>query len=85
MPQDVNSLIQYCKDCNINAIELMGEPIEQHLGKPKRDKSIPYNSNSKEMKDYRKNVIAWRTNISMKKFKEIKKSIARVSTLIKKK
>ena len=73
MPQDVNSLIQYCKDCNINAIELMGEPIEQHLGKPKRDKSIPYNSNSKEMKDYRKNVIAWRTNISMKKFKEIKK------------
>ena len=70
MKQDVNSLISYCKECNINAIELMGDSIEEHAGKPKNT------SNSKNPLaniQYRKDVINWRTKVSMKKFKIIKK------------
>ena len=70
MKQDVNSLIRYCKECNINAIELMGDSIEVHAGKPKNT------SNSKNplaSVQYRKDVINWRRKVSMKKFKKIKK------------
>ena len=69
MKQDVNSLIRYCKECNINAIELMGDSIEVHAGKPKNT------SNSKNplaSVQYRKDVINWRRKVSMKKFKTMK-------------
>lgn len=35
MPHDVDQLIQFCVDCNISAIELMGDPAEDFAGKPK--------------------------------------------------
>ncbi len=35
MPHDVEKLIQFCTDCNISAIELMGDPAEEAAGKPK--------------------------------------------------
>jgi sugar phosphate isomerase/epimerase len=34
MPGSVDQLLQYCVDCNISAIELMGDAVEDYAGKP---------------------------------------------------
>lgn len=70
MKQDIDSLIKYCKECNINAIELMGDSIEEHAGKPKNTTN---SKNPLASVKYRKDVINWRTKVSMKNFKKLKK------------
>lgn len=64
MPGSVEQLLQYCKDCNINAIELMGEAAEAYAGAPK------YTSGST---DFAAKMADWRMNASMDKFIEIRK------------
>src|ERR1700739_1076782 len=36
MPSDIDSLLKYCIECNINAVELMGDSAEAFAGAPKR-------------------------------------------------
>jgi len=57
MPQDLESLIQQIKNSGISAIELMGDPVEIYLGRPK---------DSKEIKN-------WRSTITMHEFKKVRK------------
>jgi len=57
MPHDIKQLLQFILDDGINAIELKGAPAETYAGKP----SDP------------KRVAEWRANVSMDKFKEIRK------------
>ena len=64
MPGSVEQLLQYCKDCNINAIELMGEAAEAYAGAPK------YTSGST---DFAAKMADWRMNTPMDKFIEIRK------------
>ncbi|WP_217452322.1 hypothetical protein [Mucilaginibacter humi] len=66
LPGTIPDLIQYCVDCNINAIELMGDAPEAYAGLPKRE---PGQSNA----DRNKAVADWRASVSMDKFKEIRK------------
>jgi sugar phosphate isomerase/epimerase len=63
MPGSAEQLLQYCKDCNINAIELMGEAAEAFAGAPK------YAPNS----DWQTKLAEWRSSVSMDKFKELRK------------
>lgn len=66
LPGTIPDLIQYCVDCNINAIELMGDAPEAYAGIPKREAG---QSNA----DHNKAVADWRASVSMDKFKEVRK------------
>jgi sugar phosphate isomerase/epimerase len=59
MPQDLESLIQQIKNSGVSAIELMGDPVEIYLGRPKDPDSIK----------------KWRSTISMNEFKKVKKKL----------
>ena len=55
--EDMNIIIQNCLDSGSNNIELMGNHVETTLGMPRSKRSHP----------------DWRTNVSMKDFKNVKK------------
>ncbi len=59
MPQDLESLIQQIKESGINAVELMGDPVELYLGRPKGAEEIK----------------KWRLSISMDEFKKVKNKL----------
>lgn len=63
MPGSVEQLLQYCKQCNINAIELMGEAAEAFAGAPKYVAGTDFAAKMSE----------WRMNVPMNKFIEIRK------------
>ncbi|MDB5132104.1 MAG: xylose isomerase [Mucilaginibacter sp.] len=63
MPGSAEQLLQYCKDCDINAIELMGDAAEAYAGAPKRDGSA----------DFAAKLADWRANCPMDKFVELRR------------
>lgn len=82
MPCTPDKLVQYCIGANINAIELKGDEIEDFLGKPANPvkvervagKAVPLTDEQKtQLAAYQKQVAEWRTNVSMDKFKEVRK------------
>lgn len=66
MPSTAQDLLQYCLQCNINAIELMGDAAEAFAGKPTRN-------NGEDAPAYFKRVAEWRESVSMDKFKELRR------------
>jgi sugar phosphate isomerase/epimerase len=66
MPSTAQDLLQYCLQCNINAIELMGDAAEAFAGKPTRN-------SGEDGPTYFKRVADWRAGVSMDKFKELRK------------
>lgn len=66
MPGTAQDLLQYCLQCNINAIELMGDAAEAFAGKPTRN-------SGEDGPAYFKRVADWRASVSMDKFKELRK------------
>jgi sugar phosphate isomerase/epimerase len=66
MPGSAEQLLQYCIQCNINAIELMGEPAEAYAG-------IPQRASGEDRAVYMKKVADWRESASMDKFIELRK------------
>lgn len=64
MPGSAEQLLQYCLQCNINAIELMGQPAEVFAGMPQRVAGDT---------DYLKKVADWRASVAMDKFVELRK------------
>jgi len=66
MPGSAEELLQYCLQCNISAIELMGEPAEAFAGIPKRAADEDGPTHFKKVAD-------WRASVSMDKFKELRK------------
>jgi sugar phosphate isomerase/epimerase len=63
MPGSAEQLLQYCKDCNISAIELMGDAAEAYAGAPKWDRSA----------EAAEKIADWRMNAPMDKFIELRK------------
>src|ERR1700712_3362849 len=63
MPGSAEQLLQYCKDCNISAIELMGEAAEAFAGAPK------YAAGT----DWAAKMAEWRMSVPMDKFIELRK------------
>ncbi|MDB5135343.1 MAG: sugar phosphate isomerase/epimerase [Mucilaginibacter sp.] len=66
MPGSAEQLLQYCLQCNISAIELMGEAAEAFAGIPKR-------ASGEDNPTHFKKVADWRAGASMDKFKELRK------------
>ncbi len=66
MPSTAENLLQYCLQCNINAIELMGDAAEAFAGVPKRESGEDGPTHYKKVAD-------WRASVSMDKFKELHK------------
>ena len=66
MPGSAEQLLQYCLQCNINAIELMGQPAEAYAGMPQR-------ASGEDSATFFKRVSDWRAAVSMDKFKELRK------------
>ncbi|MFC0515098.1 sugar phosphate isomerase/epimerase family protein [Mucilaginibacter angelicae] len=66
MPGTIDDLLKYCIDCNINAIELMGDAAEIYAGAPKREAGEDWAA-------FGKKIAEWRGTAPMDKFKEIRK------------
>jgi sugar phosphate isomerase/epimerase len=66
MPGTVEDLLKYCIDCNINAIELMGDAAEAYAGAPKREQAQSWT-------EFGPKIAEWRVAASMDKFKELRK------------
>jgi sugar phosphate isomerase/epimerase len=64
MPSDIDSLLKYCIECNINAVELMGDSAEAYAGTPK------YVSGTT---DFPKKMADWREGAAMDQFIAIRK------------
>jgi len=84
MPGSVDDLIKYCIACNISAIELMGDAVEEYAGKPKstmaRAAYVPgqprpqmTDEQRTAMAKYNTEVADWRSSVSMDKFVEVRK------------
>lgn len=76
MPSDAESILQYCKDCNISAIELMGYTAEPFAGAPKApqfQRGGLTADQKREREEYHGKLAAWRASVSMKKFEELRK------------
>ena len=80
MPGNIDQLIDYCKTCGINAIELMGEPAEAFAGSPVPFGSGPNrDSNTPKLSMQERNKLAkeWRENVGMEKFVELRKKLSK--------
>lgn len=86
MPHDIDQLLKFCVDCNISAIEMMGDPAETFAGKPVSPIKMPVippkggqpqrqpltDEQKAQMVEYSKKVAEWRATASMDKFKEVR-------------
>jgi len=66
MPGTIEDLLRYCIDCNINAIELMGDAAEMYADAPKHE-------TGEDWAAFEKKIAEWRVSAPMDKFKEIRK------------
>lgn len=80
MPGSAEQLLDYCVNAGISAIELMGDAIEDYAGAPKNPvqwtpgKRPEMTDELKaKIKAYQSELAAWRENVSMTKFEEIRK------------
>lgn len=76
MPGTAEDLLKYCIDCNINAIELMGDAAEAYAGAPKRAGAFGRPQTAEETAanaDYPKRIAEWRANAPMDKFVALRK------------
>ena len=84
MPGSVEQILQYVVDSGINAIELMGDAVEDFAGKPKSTFKMPppqpgqprpqlTDEQKAQLAVYQKQVADWRSAVSMDKFEEVRK------------
>jgi len=64
MPGSIEQILKYCVDCNINAIELMGDAAEAFAGAPKREGTPA---------EHMTNMAQWRENTLLDPFENIRK------------
>src|SRR5690606_31561266 len=76
LPVDAESVLKYCIDSNISAIELMGPTAEAFAGAP-HTTTQPSQGRAKisddERKEQTKAIADWRSSVSMDKFAQLKK------------
>ncbi len=84
MPGNAEQILQYCIDCNISAIELMGPPAEAFAGAPHTsteprgprqaggDQGTPEEQQAEKLAQA-KDIANWRSTVSMDKFMQLKK------------
>lgn len=77
LPGDAESVLKYCVDCNISAIELMGPTAEAFAGAP-HTSTQPMGGgrqqvSAEERAERSKAIAAWRASVSMDKFEQLRK------------
>ncbi|NGM63474.1 sugar phosphate isomerase/epimerase [Sphingobacterium sp. SGG-5] len=73
LPSSAEQLLQYCLDCNISAIELMGTPAEQFAGAPAAPPRVKDAVERKAvMAEYHRKLAEWRSQVPMTKFEQLK-------------
>jgi len=82
MPGSAEQILQYCVDCNISAIELMGNAAEEFAGAPPAPPRNPGQGGQRQpltpeqeaaQAEYSKKMAAWRASVPMKKFEQLRK------------
>lgn len=79
LPVDAEQVLKYCVECNISAIELMGPTAESFAGAPHTNtEPMRQGGGRPQMSDEEraaraKELAAWRSNVSMDKFEQLKK------------
>lgn len=79
LPTDAESVLRYCVDCNISAIELMGPTAEAFAGAPNAStepatRGGQRQQQSRDEREARTKALAdWRASVSMDKFSQLKK------------
>lgn len=83
LPDHPDEVLQYCLACNISAVELMGDGIEEMAGRPVNPVKLPVRTpgnkvvlseeQKQQLKDYRRQVAEWRENVSMDDFIALRK------------
>jgi sugar phosphate isomerase/epimerase len=84
LPGSIEETLKYCVDSGVSAIELMGEAVEDYIGKPKNPVSMPRwqpgqprptmtDEQKAAIAQYNKDVATWRESVGMDKAKEVKK------------
>lgn len=70
MPGSIEQLIQYCKECNIGAVELMGDAVEQFTGAP-ANQTTKENESEETRQAYTKVLADWRIKVAMTKYEQV--------------
>lgn len=77
LPGSAEQILQYCLDCNISAIELMGPTAEEFAGAPEAPKITrgqrPTPEQQAEQAEYNKKLATWRATVPMNKFEQLRK------------
>ena len=76
LPADAESILKYCVDCNVSAIELMGPTAEAFAGAPHtstQPRQGRQQLSDEERASRSKELAAWRTSVSMDKFEQLRK------------
>lgn len=77
MPSSAEQILQYCLQCNISAIELMGPAAESFAGAPMAPAMARGQQATPEqraaMEEYNQKLAAWRANVPMTKFEQLRK------------
>lgn len=86
LPLHADTVLQYCLDANLSAIEMKGEEAEDFGGAPKaparpqmaapapgQPRPQPSPEYQAAMEEYTKKIAEWRANVPMEKFAQIKK------------
>lgn len=82
MPGSAQQILQYCIDCNISALEIMGTAVEEFAGAPQapprpagaggqRQPLTP--EQEAERAEFNKKMTSWRETVPMKKFEQLRK------------
>ncbi|MDP8245157.1 MAG: sugar phosphate isomerase/epimerase [Candidatus Hinthialibacter antarcticus] len=77
MPGSAEDILKYIVQCGISSVELMGEPVEQFAGVPsvrggRRGQQLT-DEQRKEIEKQREDLMNWRLNAPMDKFKALRK------------
>jgi sugar phosphate isomerase/epimerase len=77
MPSSAEQVLQYCIDCNISAIELMGTAGEEFAGAPAAPKFQPGQKltadQEAERAEFGKKLQEWRIKVPMTRFEQLRK------------
>lgn len=72
---DIEQIIQYCKDSNVSAVELMADAVEEFAGAPKSPPFVPAKERETDeaWQSYMKSIAEWRPKVAMTKYKQVRK------------
>ena len=76
MPSSAEDLLGYLTELGLTTVELMGGPAEEYAGAPEgpaRRWGDLTDAEKKELDQYQQELTKWRTSVSMKPFKELRK------------